>query len=121
MNKIVDIKNEFMTAIRTLISNYGFKRVEDGFEKVDQHRLPDQYINFNGRNMVQSGGVVTLKTIITFIGDGWVSNLDGTNQQSFTQIKFKILQDKDTQLDYEDCFYWEEIERFKNVFNEIIK
>ena len=61
------------------------------------------------------------KTIITFIGDGWVSNLDGTNQQSFTQIKFKILQDKDTQLDYEDCFYWEEIERFKNVFNEIIK
>jgi len=121
MNEIVDIKNEFMTTIRTIISNQGFKEIENGFEKVDQHRLPDQHINFNGQNMVQSGGIVMLKTIITFIGDGWVSNLDDTNQRSFTQIKFKVLQDKDTRLDYEECFYWDEIERFKNIFNEIIK
>ena len=121
MNNMVDIKSEFMTTIRTLITNYGFKEIENGYEKIDQHKLPDQYINFNGRNMVQPGGVVIIKTIITFIGDGWVSNVDDTNQRSFTQIRFKVLQDKDTRLDHEECFYWDEMERFKNIINEIIK
>lgn len=119
MNEIVDIKNEFMTSIRTLMSNRGFKETEDGYEKVDQHKLPDQYMNFNGRNIVQPGGVVTLKTIITFMGDGWISNIDDTNQQSFTQIKFKVLQDKDIRLDYEECFYWDDFKYFESLFNKI--
>ena len=121
MNEIVDIKNEFMTTIRALISNYGFKEIENGYEKIDQRKLPDQHVNFNGRHMVNPGGTTTLKTFILFNGDGWVANEDDSKQQSFTQIRFKVLQDKDVRLDYEECFYWDEIERFKNIFNEIIK
>ena len=121
MNEIVDIKNEFMTTIRTLMSNRGFKEIENGYEKIDQHKLPDQYININGRNMVSNGGMVTLKTSVIFNGDGWISNKGDTNQRQFSQIRFKIEQNEDTRLDHEECFYWDEIEKFKIIFNEIIK
>lgn len=121
MAELTNIKQEFLTTIKTIITQHGFKEVSDGYKKVSEHQTRGQVITINGQRMEQPGQLVTIKQSIYMQGDGWMANEDESNKREFTQIKFETMQGDNVVLSHEDCFYWDEPQYFINTFNQIVK
>ena len=121
MAELTNIKQEFLTTIKTIITQHGFKETVCCYEKISEHQTRGQVITINGQRMEQPGQLVTIKQLIYNQGDGWVSNEDESNKREFTQFKFETHQGDNIVLSHEDCFYWDEPQYFINIFNQIVK
>lgn len=121
MTELTNIKQEFLTTIKTVIAQRGFKKVADGYEKLSEHQAPGQVISINGQRIEQPGRIIKIKQSIQFLGEGWVANEDETAKREFTQIKFETVQGDNIVGLHDDCFYWDEPQYFINIFNQIVK
>ena len=120
-DKIINIKQEFMATILTHLKQLGFVEVVDGYERTVEQRTPGRTISINGQVVEQPGSLITINQSVYFIGDGWITNEDGTNKREFSQIKIEITQDKDIIGSMEECYYWDEADRFINTLKLIIR
>lgn len=71
--------------------------------------------------MQQPGEEIEIKNIVCFIGDGWVANMDDTNKKDFSQVIFKTYQNNSLVFQYEDMFYWDDLDCFYNILNKVFK
>lgn len=120
-NELVNIKQEWINAIKSHMSIHDFQETDFGYERIRIVREPGQTISINGRVMQQPGKEIKIRQIVYFQGDGWVANLDDTNKVEFTQIKFETYQGDDLVMQYEEAFYWYDSEYFINLFNQAFK
>ena len=116
--EIVAVKQTFLDSIDTIITGAGFVKVSDGYNLKTIEREPEQNMMFNNRHMVIPGRTYDVIRSIIFVGEGCVTNEDGSNQREFTQIQFKIVRDKDCTLSHVECFYWDDIPFFEFIFNQ---
>lgn len=121
MEELVNTRHEFMDSIQTHLKQLGFVEVAWGYERNMQQHTSGRTISINGRVMEQPGQLVTIKQSVYIQGDGWVANADETDKHEFTQIKIELMQDKDVIGSIEECYYWDEAERFINILNQIIR
>jgi serine protease inhibitor len=120
MEELVNIRQEFMATILTHLKQLGFVEVVDGYKRTVEQRTPGRTISINGQVMEQPGSLITITQSVYFIGDGWITNEDGTNKREFSQIKIEITQG-DTTSSMEECYYWDEADRFINTLKLIIR
>ena len=121
MNQIINQKAEFYTSIEAQLESAGFIKVDDKYENIIKHQLPGQQISINGQVMHQPGKEVEIKNIVKLNNDGWVSDMDGSNKQEFTQIFFEMIHDGEKIREYNENFYWGELSYFMNIFNQIFR
>jgi hypothetical protein len=121
MNEIIESKKIFIDSIQELLQSKGFKEVDNNWQRIQQHRLPGQIISINGQRLEQPGQIIEVKYSVHFNEDGWVSNEDETIKRDFTQIHLIIKEGETTQLDHEECFYWDDIEYIIHLLNHIFK
>ena len=116
-----NLKQEWLDAIKPYVIAQGFQEAEFGFEYVQIARQPGQTISINGRVMQQPGKEINIKYIIEFVDDGWVADVDETNKEEFTQVKFKSYQDNELISEYEEVFFWDNPNYFIESFNQIFR
>lgn len=116
-----NLKQEWLDAIKPYVIAQEFQEAEFGFEFVQIGILPGQTISINGRVMQQPGKEIKIKHIIEFVGDGWVSDVDETNKEEFTQVKFKSYKDNELISEYEESFFWDNHNYFIETFNQIFR
>lgn len=123
MEELVNIRQEFMATILTHLKQLGFVEVVDGYKRTVEQRTPGRTISINGQVMEQPGSLITINQLVYFIGDGWVAdnNEDEINKREFSQIKIEITQDKDTIGSIEECYYWDEADKFINTLKQVIR
>jgi hypothetical protein len=112
-------KQDWLDGVTELVVSQGFTEVDNGFERVRVIRQPGQTISINGQVMQQPGKEIEIKQVIDFQSDGWVENSDGTRKMEFTQVSFEIYQGGKLASQYEDMFYWDEKDYFKDVVNHV--
>lgn len=117
-NALVNIKQEWLDAIKSHMTSIGFQETDWGYERVRIAREPGQTISINGRIMQQPGKEIEIKQLVCFQGDGWVADMDESNKVEFTQIKFETYQGNDLVLQHEEAFYWDEPNYFIDIFNQ---
>lgn len=100
-------KDTWLSSIETLLTQLGFTKVDNGFERTQQQRHGGQVTIINGQRMEQPGQIVTIKNTVTFNGDGWISNKDDTNKREFTQVIFEVFTNGNSQGSAEQCMYWD--------------
>jgi hypothetical protein len=71
--------------------------------------------------MHQPGRSIECKQYIYFSGDGWIANVDESNKQFFTQVKFETYQDEDLAMQLEEAFYWDNPNYFIEFFNQVFR
>ena len=113
-------KDTWLSSIETSLTQLGFTKVDNGFERVHQQRHGGQVITINGQRMEQPGQIVTVKNVVTFNGDGWLVNEDDTNKREFTQVVFEVFTNGNSQGSAEQCMYWDSpddvIKTVKQIF-----
>lgn len=118
-NELVNIKQEWLDGIKSHVTSNRFKETDFGYERTTITREPGQTISINGRVMQQPGREIEIKEIISFQGDGWVANMDDTNKVDYTQIKFETYQGENLTMQYEEAFYWDDLNYFIKLFNHV--
>lgn len=113
-------KDTWLSAVETSLSQLGFTKVDNGFERTQQQRHGGQVTIINGQRMEQPGQIITIKNTITFNDDGWISNKDDTNKREFTQVIFEVFTNGNSQGSAEQCMYWDSpddvIKTVKQIF-----
>jgi hypothetical protein len=120
-NNLINIKQNWDESIKSYMTSKGFEESDDGFICTKLVRQPGQTISINGRVMQQPGEEIEIKNIVCFIGDGWVANMDDTNKKDFSQVIFKTYQNNALVFQYEDMFYWDDLDCFYNILNKVFK
>ena len=100
-------RDTWLSSIETSLTQLGFVKVDNGFERTHQQRHGGQVITINGQRMEQPGQIITVKNAVTFNGDGWLANKDDTNKREFTQVIFEVFTNGDSQGSAEQCMYWD--------------
>lgn len=113
------MKQEFISTFESALIDNGFEKKEicdtPVYERVKHARLPGQIISINGQTMEQPGQIVEVKTVVYILGDGWIADMDESNKRNFTQIRLYTMQGDVTVMDYEGCFYWDDIDFLKEL------
>ena len=120
-SNLINIKQNWDDSIKSYMTSKGFEESDDGFICTKLVRQPGQTISINGRVMQQPGEEIEIKNIVCFIGDGWVANMDDTNKKDFSQVIFKTYQNNALVFQYEDMFYWDDLDCFYNILNKVFK
>lgn len=118
-NELVNIKQEWMNGIKSIVTSYNFQETDFGYERITIAREPGQTISINGRVMQQPGKEIKITQVVCIQGDGWISNLDDTKKVDFTQVKFETYQGDNLVMEYEEAFYWDDLKHFTNLFNHV--
>lgn len=121
MNEIINIKDNWLTEVESIVTEHSFVKIDDDtYSKETIGYTGGQTIIVNGQRMEQPGQQVRITQSIKFNGDGWISNMDDSCRRNFTQIIFSI--DTGEYADtYEECIYWDDINRVKQIINQIFK
>ena len=120
-SNLINIKQNWDESIKSYMTTKGFEESDDGFICTKLVRQPGQTISINGRVMQQPGEEIEIKNIVCFIGDGWAANMDDTNKKDFSQVIFKTYQNNALVFQYEDMFYWDDLDCFYNILNKVFK
>jgi hypothetical protein len=80
-----------------------------------------QVMVINGHRMESPGKQVTVKNIIRFDGDGYISDEDEiSNKQEFSVVSFESYLDDEEQGSYNECLYWNDTDRFRVILSHFI-
>jgi hypothetical protein len=121
MNEIVLAKEDWFNEVETILNGYSFNKTENGnYNKKTIQYSGGQTIVINGQRMEQPGQQIKISNEIRFIGDGWIADEDESNKQNFTQVVFEIKSDVQ-ELIYEECIYWNDAQRVRELINQIFK
>ena len=121
MNDVVLSKDNWLNEVETFITGKTFEKIDDNtYRKESIQYTGGQTIIINGQRMEQPGQQIKLTQSIILNGDGWISNLDDSNKQDFTQVVFSITTD-DQEDNYEECIYWNDANRVKELINQIFR
>ena len=112
-------RDTWLSSVETSLTQLGFTKVDDGFERMYQQRHGSQVITINGQRMEQPGQIITVKNTITFNGDGWLVNEDDTDKREFTQIVFEVFTNGNSQGSVEQCMYWDSPDDVINMVKQI--
>lgn len=118
-NELVDIKQEWISAVESHIIPKDFEEILGGYERIKLVRQPGQTVIINGRQMQQPGKEIEIRQYIYLDGDGWVADMDESNKVEFTQVRFEAYQGDKLSMQYEEIFYWDNPTYFINFFNQI--
>lgn len=119
MNELIDTKQIFLDTINDFLTQRQFLKVDDGYEKKENHRLPGQVISINGRRMEQPGQLIESVKSILFVGDGWCADESEKNMREFTQLKITIIEGNQKVLDHEEAIYWDDIDYLIKILQQI--
>lgn len=121
MNDVVLSKDNWLNEVEAFITGKTFEKIDDNtYRKESIQYTGGQTIIINGQRMEQPGQQVKITQSIILNEDGWISNLDDSNKQDFTQVVFSIAND-DQEDNYEECIYWNDTQRVKELINQIFK
>ena len=115
------MRDNFIQNMITVLNEYGFKQDDQEFKRIEFRQQPGQSIIINGQRMDQPPQNIEIVKLFTIIGDGYVENGDGSNRKDFTQINFKVFVENEEQGSFEEGFYWDDFEYFKNVIKQLIE
>lgn len=118
-SEVLDIKKDWTDTIISHIVSNGFNAAPDGYIRLSVQQLPGQTISINGQVMQQPGREIQIKHSISFPGDGWIANVDESNKQDFTQVRFETYQGDDLVMQFEEAFYWDNPDYFVAFFNQV--
>ena len=120
MNNLINLREDFISNIKSALYNYGFKEEGENYLKNIQFRTPGQVMIINGQRMEHPGEIIETVYKVNIIGDGWVSNTDGVDKEEFTQIGFEIYQNQEKIWGEEFCFYWDNPNNFNIILNQVL-
>lgn len=121
MNNVVLSKDNWLNEVEAFITGKTFEKIDDNtYRKESIQYAGGQTIIINGQRMEQPGQQVKITQSVTFNEDGWVSNLDDSNKQGFTQVVFGITAGDQENI-YEECIYWNDANRVKELINQIFR
>jgi hypothetical protein len=109
-------REQFIESVIHLLEGKGFSG-EDGHYTLQRVlTLPGKTIIINGRQMNEPAKDITVELVADIVGDGYIADKDDNIEREFTSIRFSMGGGA-----YEECFYWDEIEYFEQIFNKIIR
>lgn len=117
--ELIEVKKEWWELVKPHITSQGFQEVAWGYERIRIVQQPGQTISINGQVMQQPGREIQIKHSISFPGDGWIANVDESNKQDFTQVRFETYQGDDLVMQFEEAFYWDNPDYFIAFFNQV--
>ena len=114
-------KQSFEQLIHDILYRNGFEKIENGYEINRIVRQPDKTMVVNGQQTIIPSKPIQVSYKITYEGDGYLMAEDETIERNFTQIKFESFVNNESQGSYEECMYWDEPDRFEQIFNSIMR
>lgn len=119
MEKLVDLKNEFLSWLSQILTQKGFEKTDESFTKYINQQLPGQVMMINGQRMESPGKIIKLSYIIDIIGDGWIADADESNKIDFTEVRFQVQQDQEIMIDITECVYWNDYKYINVLIDKI--
>ena len=111
------MRNEFLNKIDEFLVQFGFVKENDSYIKQFQSRT-NQQIVINGQQM--GSPIINNKVNINLLGEGAIINED-ESEVPFELIEFIVEQNNQIVMETNMTFYYNEIETFKNFFNQIFQ
>ena len=94
--------------------------VKDGEKWTLEKEQPGQRqtIIINGQQSVQQGPPNKVNFLIEVVGDG--SMKDEKKEEPFVQIHFEVKVNNHVNADFEETFYYDDIELLSNIINQML-
>lgn len=118
MNEIINIKDNWLTSNKSILENLGFKECDGYWSRTQTVKVSEQNIIYNNQHVSQPI-TAEVEYRIYMIGDGWLADEDESNKREFTQLYFEAFMNGKSQGGYEECIYWDDTDRIKNIINQI--
>ena len=115
------MKEQFINAIKEVLTGYGFNESNGQFEKVQSFTQPGQRMVINGQAFNQPDQKVDVKHVVKEFGDGYYENLDGSNRVDITTFEFQVWMQNEMQGQLSSTYAWDDIEGFKKDLEHILK
>lgn len=115
-------KESWISSIESILNRYNFIKENDNTFKHEFSAVTQgQVMVINGHRMESPGKHVTVKNIIRFDGDGYISDEDEiSNKQEFSVVSFESYLDDEEQGSYNECLYWNDTDRFRVILSHFI-
>lgn len=114
------MRNEFYQNLEDILTKYQFIKNDNKYTLEETYQKPGQTMIINGQRIDQLPTPVLVKKEVTVIGDGSVSNEDGSNEQGFTQIELNLFVSNEPNGTLHEAFMWDDINYFNKVLTEFI-
>lgn len=115
-------KEHWLYNTRKILLDYGFtENDEEHYTLTTIRQNEGPTVIVNGTKIQQPGQSVKLTYKIEFVGDGYISNEDDTQQINFTNVKFDTIvnDDETSKSTFSECIYWDEV--FGDHVQQILK
>lgn len=115
-------KESWISSIESILNQHNFIKENDNTFKHEFSAVTQgQVMVINGHRMESPGKQVTVKNIIRFDGDGYITDEDEiSNKQEFSVVSFKSYLDNEEQGSYNECLYWNDTDRFRVILSHFI-
>lgn len=110
------MRDAFYQNLEDILTKYQFIKNDNRYTIEYTCQKPGQTMIVNGQRIDQPPVSIPIKKEVTIIGDGSVSNEDGSNEQGFTQIELNLLINNEPNSAHHEAFMWDDI----NYFNKIL-
>lgn len=115
------MKEQFINKIKELLFAKGFREIDNKFVRTVNIRQPGQVMIINGQRMEQPGQESEIKYVVTYAGDGYISNMDDSNKVDVSSVMFEVYVDGEQQGGYMEAYRWDDIEGFTQVLTNIVR
>lgn len=116
-------KESWISSIESILNQYNFIKENDNTFKYEFSAVTQgQVMVINGHRVEYPGKQVTVKNIIRFDGDGYISDEDEiSNKQEFSVVSFESYLDNEELGSYNECLYWNDTDRFRVILSQFIR
>ena len=116
-------KESWISSIESILNQHNFIKENDNTFKHEFSAVTQgQVMVINGHRVEYPGKQVTVKNIIRFDGDGYISDEDEiSNKQEFSVVSFESYLDDEEQGLYNECLYWNDTDRFRVILSQFIR
>ena len=116
-------KESWISSIESILNQYNFIKENDNTFKYEFSAVTQgKVMVINGHRVEYPGKQVTVKNIIRFDGDGYISDEDEiSNKQEFSVVSFESYLDDEEQGSYNECLYWNDTDRFRVILSQFIR
>ena len=116
-------KESWISSIESILNQHNFIKENDNTFKYEFSAVTQgKVMVINGHRVEYPGKQVTVKNIIRFDGDGYISDEDEiSNKQEFSVVSFESYLDDEEQGSYNECLYWNDTDRFRVILSQFIR
>ena len=108
------MNDQFIQSVNEFLISTGYTKADNIYEKTAPVNTPGRIMIINGNQVQEPGQIINIKYTIEDLGDGYVSNVDGTNKLELEFFEFQIYTNDDVVSQFTKSYYVSDIEEFKN-------